>query len=585
MSKKHVLVQILIPPLLLLLLMVFFKRSGALAGFQSIEDYYQRAEIYRNQTSIWFTTFLPASIGIALFLSQYRLMLSVWNRIYDYIMTCSISRFLTVSCGISLISSCVTALWMIGATPRILDEFNYYFQAQNFSNFMLSAPAPPMPDLFRFPFIIFHGGRWFGSVYPGFSLFLAAGLKLGIPWIINPMFSAISVFVIYLLGRETSNEQTGRIAAVLTVFSPFHRMMGAIFMSHASATAWGALSVYLLWRHTRDQEKRPIVLSVLTGCSIGVLYWIRPQSAGVVLLPMVPILVGLIWNRKLSMTRLASMIAPIVIAVVLLAGYNSALTGDGDVNPRYFIDPGRRLGFGDDIGEPLPGGGRSGHSLSRGIRNVSVLLNLWNSDLLGTGAIGIIGSPLLLVMAALSARSGKYYANWVMAGSLVVNLGLYLFYYTPSPNFGPRYLAETIPASMILAAWGLLRLDRITHAFSPRFASLTLTIGLLISLGTMLRIHTAHYGILPPTLNREQIPEMPNPAIYLIDKKDYCLNVFTWNQPDLRGDIFIVDPGDPRALQLQRFFPEKALFRLEIQGPDQLAVLHEIRTGIEGDTD
>ncbi len=585
MSKRRLIFQILLPPIILLLALEYFRQSGALPGFHSIDDYYQRAEVYRKHAFIWIITFLPASIGIALLLSQNQYLLTAWNRAYDCVMGCSLSTFLIVSCGVSLIASSVTAVWMIGATPRVLDEFNYYFQAQNFSNLMLSAPAPPMPELFRFPFIIFHDGRWFGSVYPGFSLFLAAGLKLGIPWIINPVFSAVTVCVIYLLGREALTEQTGRVAAILTVFSPFHRMMGAIFMSHASATAWGALSVYLLWRHTRDRERRPIVVSVAAGCAIGVLYWIRPQSAGVVLLPMVPIMASLIWNRKVSVIRLIFLITPVVIAIVLLAGYNSALTGDGDVNPRYFIDPGRRLGFGDDIGEPLPGGGRSGHTILKGIRNVGILLNLWNSDLFGTGAIGLIGIPLLLTLAGVSTRCAKYHANWIMAGSLAINLCLYFFYYTPSPNFGPRYLAETIPASMILAAWGLLRLDRNAHAISATFASLTLVFCLLISSATMLPIHTVHYGILPPTLERDRIPDMPGSAIYLIDRKDYCLNVFTWNQPDLRGDVFIVDPGDSRALELQRFFPEKALFRIELQGTDRPVVLHEIRAGFEGDTD
>lgn len=572
MKRTQLTNQIALLSVALFLLVLFFVLTGRLPHFREIPDYYERAGVYRKITQLWILCIVPGVIALGIVFSQVSWFKSILDYLGKLVFKSTIQRFLAVVMTIGLIQTSVTAMYMIGATPRILDEFNYYFQAQNFAAFQLFAPNPPYQDLFRFPFIISHDGRWFGSVYPGFSLFLAIGVICGVPWIINPIFAAGGFLCIFLLGRCMFDEKTGRVAVLLALFSPFYRMMGSIFMAHMSAMVFGSTSLLFIWKWLTTERMATSMYPFLGGCSLGILYWIRPQSAGVLFLPVIPLCILYFYKKRFRFYHIIAFFAPLVMAHALLGFYNYSLTGSSDLNPRYFVDPGRRLGFGDDIGEPLPGGGRSGHTWKKGITNLATLMNLWNSDLNGWGALSFIGIPLLLLLLGLIPKQSKLIPQWILFGSIVINFGLYFFYYTPSPNFGPRYLCETIPASLLLISVGILWINT---RWSQNWVIPSIGV-LLITASSMifLPFHTQHYGVLPPKLERTWIPRMDSDSIYLIERDDYCLNVFTWNNPDLSGDIFIVDPGDIKELKTS--FPDRAIYRVLMNRQDKSSRLQEV---------
>ncbi|MCD4655154.1 hypothetical protein K8T06_14630 [bacterium] len=542
-------------------------RSGSLAQLadMDVSRYFERSAVYAELLSNVFVFLTPAALLLTIFLLTFRTFRcsvqkieSRWLNLPDWV-------FWGVVPVVSALVNAWVAYSVIGGVPRIFDAFNYWFQAKNFSLGQLYASAPPVPEFFRFPFIIIREGKWFGSVYPGFPLLLASGEKCGCSWLINPFLGGITLSLWFVMTKEILNTKLARLLVILGAFSPFFRMMNAIFMSHSAAILWVTLATWMFWRWAKMKNRISIWVPFIAGFALGWLYITRPQ-AGAVTMPAL-----FLWTvfkvRWCGWRRLLVFIFPLVCAIVFLGVYNQNLTGDFRVNPRYFVDPGRSLGFGNDLGEPIPGGGRSGHDWVRGMRNAGILINLWNSEMFGWGAYGTIGWLTLLLVLVLF-RCYRRPETWIFFSCVLLNISLYVFYFTPSPNFGPRYLSETIPATLILS---VVRLREVHRILFRRFdlpgyhtGILTLICCLtIVSAAVTIPLQMTHYGILPECLDRSEIKEPNNPSIILIPEDLQRMNTFTWNSPDLSGNIFLPlrDANSMRNLRLA--FPGHKFYCLE----------------------
>lgn len=56
---------------------------------------------------------------------------------------------------------------------------------------------------------------------PGWPALLTPGVWLGAPWLVNPLLGADLAVATGALGRELVDEQTGRVASLLALTSPF----------------------------------------------------------------------------------------------------------------------------------------------------------------------------------------------------------------------------------------------------------------------------------------------------------------------------------------------------------------------------
>jgi len=527
--------------------------------------YYERADVYAQYLSLIFLFLTPAAAFLAASLAfrkpvycRVDACVARWRRWPEWV-------FWALLPLVFIVMNAWTDRYIVGGVPRVFDAFNYWFQAKNFALGQWCAEIPPAPEFFQFPFIIMRDGRWYGSVYPGFSMLLAIGIRAGFDWLVNPVIGGISLSLIYFAVREISNTQLARVAVVLGIFSPFFRMMNAIFMSHAAVIMWVSLAILTLWRWAKRRHAVSLWTPFLAGSALGWLYMTRPQ-AGAVTMPFL-----IVWTlyriRPWRWKHIGVALIPMICALVFLGAYNRELTGDFMTNPRYYVDPGRRLGFGEDIGEPLAGGERSGHDWRRGIHNVKTLWQLWNAEAFGWGYLGVFGWPMFLMILAVGRRMFPA-AAWIFSMSIVLNFLLYLFYFTPSPNFGPRYISASIPATLILSSIGLKSghhwlSDAWGRRPSTAFAVLFIGCLIIVSITVTVPLQTAHYGILPATLSRELIPEPAEDSVILIPKHMMTMNVMTWNSPDLNGSIFL-PMGDPDGLNtLYQAFPTRKFFQLQ----------------------
>lgn len=533
-----------------------------------VDHYHERAGIYRDYLAAMFLWLTPFSIAAAGFLMTFDRLnrvvercIGLWNGLPRWFFYGVIPVLFTIWAG-------WTARYLTGAVPRIFDAFNYHFQARNFALGQFYALEPPLPDLFRFPFIIIDNGKWYGSVYPGYSLLLAIGIKLGCDWIVNPILGGTGLVLMYFAARDILGESEARLVSLYGLISPFFRMMSAIFMSHAAGIVWVTLSIWMLWRWSQNGRTTSLFVPFLAGCGMGWIYITRPQ-AGLVTIPLF-LLYAAVKNRFCGWLRLSVCVIPLLVSVIFLACYNEQLTGNYFVNPRYYVDPERRLGFGDDLGEPLANGLRSGHDVSKGIRNSLLLINLWNAEMFGFGSKGVLGWLSFMSVYILIVKRKKPFP-YLLGSSIIFSSILYIFYFTPSPNFGPRYFAEIIPASIFLFTAGLSDLSGRLPAWTMYRGK---PVGLVwvqvvlvgIMVFVMLPLHHAHYGILPLKMNRDEIPEPARPAVILIPPETYTMNIYTWNSPNLDGNIFVPLSGGISIQEIQEAFPGREIFNLEVMG-------------------
>lgn len=503
-------------------------------------QYFARADLYRKGLEQIFIYGAFAAISFALCLALFPGVRKIINHC-----TLAMKRtpgwvFWLVIPLVSVVLNAWSAKYVIGGVPRVFDAFNYWFQAKNFSLGQFYAEVPPLKELFAFPFIIMRQGKWYGSVYPGWPLLLSTGMGVNLEWLISPVMGGLTLMVLFHLTRDMVNEPVARLVVLLGALSPFTRMMSSIFMSHSAAMFWVTVALWSLWRWGCKAQNAEGYYPLLAGVALGWIYLTRPQ-AGAVTLPAMCLWV-IYRVRWCGWRRLLLFATPLMIAVIFLGVYNCQLTGDPMINPRYFVDPGRSLGFGKSLGIPLADGLRSGHDFVRGLKNAEILLNLLNAEITGWGAFSITGWFTILWVIVLF-RQPREPRTWILSSAVFLNLLLYIFYFTPSPNFGPRYLSESIPVVLILMGCGIYALfnwgQHQTDSVLRSTVGLTVVFLSVIAIGLMIPLQITHYGILPDKLDHSAIPQTEENAIVLIPEKLHCMNIFTWNSPDLNGRIFL----------------------------------------------
>lgn len=295
------------------------------------------------------------------------------------------TRFhLVLVCGLVLFAFGMAALVnrsVFERLPHLEDEYAYIFQARVFARGDIVMEIPETRRAFWQPFVIDYpdNNSRFGKYSPGWPALLAVGEWLGQLWFINAAFAALTVAVVYRLGREVFNADTGTIAAALTAFSPMALLLNASYMGHTSALFFFTLFMYAYWRMDRTGSVR---WGLLAGLALGVLIVNRPLSALGVALPFI-LWSGLKTIRAALASHLWTTIKPylaLAAVALVIAGflplYNYAATGDAGKNLYTLVWSYDRIGFGECCG-------RSGHTIVKGIRHTRFDLSLFAADLFG----------------------------------------------------------------------------------------------------------------------------------------------------------------------------------------------------------
>jgi hypothetical protein len=471
------------------------------------------------------------------------------------------------------------ALAQYHALPHIYDATAYLFGAKMLASGHLFLTPPPAMDRFPGPFMVLHDGRWFTQYAPGTALTLAAGVLLGVPWLVEPLLGTLALLGIGLIAARLCGRAVASLAVILGVLSPFYSYIAASYLSHTIALFYLVWGTYLLLRVaqggarwqlpstallfgmaglTRDLIAVLFVVIVLVG--ITVLHWRQIRAR---------------W-RRLLIPLLGFGSVALAFVVIYLA-YNALLTGSALTTPRDLFFSGDHWGFG-------PGVGFYGqHTLAAGFVTVD--------ELLTSLAIDLFGWPFYLTLALLALpflTLRVRAADWFLLAGAAIMTGAFLGYYYHGIYLGPRYLYETLPFLLILTARGIVTLAQSGRALIqqgivtgsqdialPRRSLGTWVIMLALTACSLLYfwprqivLHTNFTGESVGTII--QTAELAHPPVHHAivmtpDRSLYGYTLFALNDPSFSGDVLFAEAATPADFQeLAQAYPDRALYLLTI---------------------
>ena len=326
--------------------------------------------------------------------------------------------------------------------PHVQDSVAYLFQARTFALGRLSAPLPPVPAAFEHEFILMRDGAWFSKYPPGYPALLALGVLTGAPWLVSPVLAALTIGLLFLLGRALYGGGAALLAALVLAVSPFFVFMSGSMMSHPAGLFLTTLALLLVVKASHsDSTWAPLA----AGVALGWLFASRQLTGLAVALPAVAWLAVVRMRQGRSLSPLAALGLGWSWPVISLLAYNRSLTGNPLLNPFELWWDFDRLGFGPEVGM------HGGHDLGRGLWNTYANLSLLEQYLFGWPMY------LTLTFALLPFVTGRTRpGDWLCAGVALSLIAAYVFYWADGIMFGPRYFYEASGALALLTARGVI---------------------------------------------------------------------------------------------------------------------------------
>ncbi len=296
--------------------------------------------------------------------------------------------------------------------PHLEDEVAYLFEAKLLAHGQSVIPSPTPARPFWQPFVVDLNGKRFGKYPLGWPGTLAIGVAAGQPWLVNALLGVLTVALVFRLGSEVFNEDTGLIAAALTAFSPMALLLNGTLMGHTAALFTSMLFMYAYWRIEKGRHR--LRWGIVAGLALGMTLINRPLAGVAVAAPFIAwsgvrLLQAYLLDRKQSRVSdviastsdtesvssqpvrslmksyggLVSTFMPLVllgvftlILVSIIPAYQYAATGDSRQNLYLLVWSYDRIGFGE-------GYGAHGHTIEKGIRQTRWDLSMTASDLFG----------------------------------------------------------------------------------------------------------------------------------------------------------------------------------------------------------
>ena len=312
----------------------------------------------------------------------------------------------------------------------------------------ISRPSPEFERSFLVPFVVDYDGQRFGKYPPGWPAALSLGVRAGVSGWVNPLLSALTLWLTYRLANKLLSPGLSVVAELLLLSSPMFLMLSGTFMSHAFSL-FLTLAFMLAWcdLFIDDGERSDVpewMLVLVAGGSLGLLVLTRPLTAAAIALPFVVYsMVVIVPRGRTGRQRLIAIGLLSAALATILALWQWALTGDPATNLYTLWWPYDRIGFGPGVGVT-----ESGHNISWAYYNTVFSLRAGQHDLFGWPYV----SWLLLPFGLIGWRRRKLV--WLQAGVFLSLVCTYALYWIGSWLFGPRYYFEAVSSLSILSAAG-----------------------------------------------------------------------------------------------------------------------------------
>ena len=388
------------------------------------------------------------------------------------------------------VASALLARYGFQMIPHVEDEVAYAFQARTFAGGHLAVPAPPGPaEAYDFYLFAFRGPDWLAVTAPGWPAVLALGVLAGAPWLVNPVLTGGSVWLLHGIVSAAISRERALLVAGLMATSPWVLGTGASLMTHSVALFAMLLAWRLLLRAPESAESPLLLRHILAGLAMGWLFTTRPLE-GVIAGGLTGLWLLAVDRRPLG--RVIGYGAGCIATGLIYFAFNWAITGNPLASPLQdylagvWPGSGNVFGFGPDIGPPAGSWGaldfRPGHSLTEGLVNTLNCLASLNLEQHGW----VIGSLLPVAAALLWPRRLVRFDRWLVVLLIAVMAVMVGYWFNDGFYVGPRYWYVALPTFFALSAAGLLAFrDRLAPEAQARALPVLVvlcTVGLLVFL-------------------------------------------------------------------------------------------------------
>lgn len=452
--------------------------------------------------------------------------------------------------------------------PVLSEEVAYLFQGRIFSSGRFAAAIPALPEFFTYDSIVMTD-RWFVTAAPGFPLLLALGFLAHSPWIINPIFAAGSLVLVFGCAEKMYGERIARGAAALMLLSPFTLLLSSLVLSYVSAVFFILLFMFLVLKGIQEGSKTAFLFS---GLAFGGSILIAPVIGVALGLPWIIYLLALSARRHVRPLSVAALLGGAAVSVVMLFGYYEINRWGAIALHDHFA-----LGSGYESGLfTLPSsayGGNMVKYLLQGIVNLNHRLHYFGMYLQGWPI------PVFLLAAVPFAAASKNKWDYLLLGQIFLVLLAFFSFYHREFLFGPRYYLVIVPAALILTARGFQVAPalwrRLTGGTSegsvPLFLCAVLACSIAFNvayfLPSRLSLYTPSSYIfkqLPSPIQRHIESERVQNAVVFIDGFPfYCAyGAGVWrNDPMLVGDIIYARDLRNGNVRLMEQYPGRTYYR------------------------
>jgi hypothetical protein len=321
------------------------------------------------------------------------------------------------------------------------DEFAMLWHAKMLSRGFLALQGDVNPEFFAIDNVI-DEGNWYSHFPIGGPLALVPGVLIGAPWIMNPLFAAMSVPCVYRFAQIAFGELQGRAAAAVFVFTPGILFMSATYMNHVPTLFLATVVMVSLaeWERALTPIRRHTAIAT-AGLALGLMATIRPLDAVIVAAVVGAFELYVIRKTPRRLAEVATQVVAGLVGVLPLL-YVNDLTNGGPFTFGYDVSwgEGHRIGFhADPRGET--------HDFARGVLYASRYVSELNFSLMAWPI------PLMaIIMVGLIAMRRTSRWDALILGLICAQVAGYAAYWGLGEFLGPRFLFTALPAVVILVA-------------------------------------------------------------------------------------------------------------------------------------
>ena len=227
---------------------------------------------------------------------------------------------------LTFLFSLVVSHFIFSDLPHVPDEVNYRYLADAILDGRITTPLHPHYEFFH---ILYTNPTISGtySIYQiGYSIFLAPFVFFKVPFLCNPVLTALSVFLIGKTAEEFYGKTVASVTMALASCSVFVNLLGGTLMAHSYCAACTVGAFYLAVLSVKNRGAKKFVYAVLSAFSISFLMFTRPQNALFAL--MFVVLYLFVFIDKKSFFRLLPLMGCVIsVFLVLLLYSNYVISG------------------------------------------------------------------------------------------------------------------------------------------------------------------------------------------------------------------------------------------------------------------